>query len=124
MFTDTDPVTLELLADDHCSARFLLVGGGGEYGGEGAGGGGAGSGFLEYSSVPLTETTTVQIRVGDQLEPSTVTIDGITLEAAPGEGGTSDRGGNGWSGGGAASCSCNGGSGGGDGAGDDSGAEE
>ena len=115
MFTDTAPVTVELLADDHCSARVFMVGGGGisSYSG-------AGSGYLKYSSVPLTETTTVQIQVGDQWEASSFTIGEVTLEAARGESDTRDddgtwHGGNGYSGGGGL-CSCNGGSGGGDGA--------
>ena len=55
-----------------------MVGGGGDY--NGGYGGGAGSGYLKYRSVPLTETTTVQIQVGDQAEASSVTIGGVTLE--------------------------------------------
>merc|ERR1712110_10559 len=115
-FTDTVPVTATLLADDHCRARFFMVGGGGAHGSGHCGG--SGSGFLKYSSIPLTETTTVQIQVGDQAEASNVTINGLTLEAEPGENWNFGNGGNGFSGGGGYGCSCNGGSNGGDGAGD------
>ena len=121
MFTDTAPATIELLADSLCAARLFMVGGGGESGGyDFAGGSGAGSGYLKYSSVPLTETTTVQIQVGDHGEASTVTIDGVTLKAAPGADGSSSSsyGGYGFSGGAGGFCNCQGGSNGGDGEGE------
>ena len=121
MITETTTtIFATLLADDHCAARFFLVGGGGNnvrYGG------GAGSGYLKYSVIPLTETTSAQIKVGDgRGAASTVSINGVNLEAAPGEGDTYEgdgiyRGGDGFSGGGGYDRS-NGGSDGGDGAGD------
>ena len=119
MITETTTtISATLLADDHCAARFFLVGGGGEYNGHG---GGTGSGYLKYSVIPLTEATTAKIKVGDQGAASTVTINGVNLEAAPGESGTYDgsifRGGDGFSGGGG-NGAYNGGSDGGDGAGD------
>ena len=120
MFTNTAFVTVELIADDHCSARVFMVGGGGEHAGHGGGGG---SGYLKYSSIPLNGTTAAQIQVGDQAQASSVTIGGVTLEAAPGESDTKDadgryHGGNGYSGGGGRTFKCNGGSDGGDGDGD------
>ena len=117
MITETTTtISATLLADDHCAARFFLVGGGGS-----GSYGGAGSGYLTYSVIPLTETTTVQINVGDQGAASTVSINGVNLEAAAGESdtydGTINHGGDGFSGGGGWG-SYNGGSDGGDGAGD------
>ena len=117
MITDTTTtISASILADDQCAARFFLVGGGGEYG---SAGGGGGSGYLKYSVIPLTETTRAQIKVGDQAEASTVSINGVNLEAAPGESDTYVdsiyRGGDGFCGGGGKG---NGGSDGGDGAGD------
>lgn len=121
MFTDTEEIINgHLLADDHCQVRLFLVGGGGKYSGHTYGGGG--SGYLKYSSITLNEVKSIQIEVGDQGETSTVTMDGVTLEAGPGESdrtdGTIRYGGNGYSGGGSVSCECNGGSDGGDGGGD------
>ena len=122
MFTDTEnTINVTLLADDHCEARMFLVGGGGK---KGVGTvSGAGSGYLKYKSISLTETKSILLNIGDHEEASYVNIDGVTIEALPGESDTSDGsiryGGKGYSGGGGWNCSCNGGSDGSDGAGDE-----
>merc|ERR1711874_31013 len=121
MFEDTEnSIDVTLLAQDHCEVRMFLVGGGGQT--NNYRGSGSGSGYLKYSSKTLTETKTVQLNVGDQGEASQVILDGVTIEALPGESDTYDNsnyyGGNGFSGGGGF-CECEGGHDGSDGAGDE-----
>ena len=96
--------------------RVLAVGGGG-MGGFGFGGG---SGYIHYHSQTLTSddtVTVISLKEGGERQPSVVTINNQTIEAAPGQNGAyGGSGSEGYSGGGGSGQDCcKGGSNGGDG---------
>ena len=83
-----------------CQLRILAVGGGGIGGQWRDGGWGGGSGYIQYRKLTLTAESVINLRVGKGSQSSVVTINGQTIEAAPGKSSLA-KGGDGYSGGGA-----------------------
>ena len=94
-----------------CQLRVFAIGGGG-----GGSFGGGGSGYHQYLTKDLSGPTTMRLTVGDHGNSSTVSVNGETIIAEPGNVGRFGDGGNGYSGGGGCCDYCSGGSSGEDGA--------
>ena len=62
-----------------CQLRILAIGGGGE-----AFAGGGGSGYIQFHSETFTAETFISLTVGDKSQSSSVTVNGQTVTAAPG----------------------------------------
>jgi len=62
-----------------CQLRVLAIGGGGR-----GGYGGGGSGYIQFHSETLTAATLISLTVGDKSQSSSVTVNGQTVTAAPG----------------------------------------
>ena len=97
MLTDTSK-THQITMNTSCELRFLAVGGGGKCTTRGAG---AGSGYLRYHTIKVNSGTIINMVVGRQRQPSTVSIANAgTYQANPGQDCQGDDGGAGYSGGG------------------------
>ena len=86
-------VTAPSFLSSECQLRVLAIGGGGK--GATIGGG---SGYIQFYSETFIADTVISLIVGDRRESSSVTVNGETVMAAPGNDG--NLGGDGYSGGG------------------------
>jgi len=101
-------------ANPQCQVRVFVVGGGGVSGDAyDYSKGGGGSGYFNYTTLPLNEPTILKVEVGGAGLASTVSINEFIVFAEPGFDTDSGNGGDGYSGGGA--LYCDGGENGGDG---------
>ena len=92
-----DQVNVIVIAFGSCQLTILAVGGGGEGDYQGSG-----SGFLQYQKTRLSSgITSVNAIAGSHAQPSSVSFNGTSIVANPGQGGNNnDDGGAGYSGGG------------------------
>ena len=104
---------LPFFGSSKCQLRVFAIGGGGP---AKSVGGGGGSGYHQYLTKDLSGPTTMRLTVGDHGNSSTVSVNGETIVAEPGDGGAFGDGGNGYSGGGGFCDYCSGGFSGEDGA--------
>ena len=98
MLTDTGKSHHVTISGWGCHLTLLLVGGGGN---EAGGNGGAGSGYLQFSSLDVSPGVVLTAEVGDQRQPSIVTLStGDIISALPGQDSQGSDGGDGFCGGG------------------------
>jgi len=81
MFTKPG-LDINVTASPLCQLRVLAIGGGGS-----GGSGGGGSGYIQFYSETFTSDTFIRLTVGDQSQSSSVTVNGQTVTAAPGNSG-------------------------------------